>query len=220
MCFGSQPYTGDPENDPNKGMRFVDPAYIAWLQAHFGTRESLVYPNGKLPFIRRGPTGGREYAVGNFGLLPPDKSWIRKPADGRKYYNARAETLFEKPTYREAARFRRAIVLVRAFYEYSEADQEPGGKARLYEISRDEGGPIPIASVWERHPQWGLSVSFVTTEAIRQVFEEAHHVRSPLILESEQIDGWLDPDRTDAAAIQPFLKPWAGGKLRVRMKAR
>jgi putative SOS response-associated peptidase YedK len=215
MCFGSQPFTGDADNDPNKGMRFVDPAFIDWLTANFGKKQELVYPNGKLPFIHQDADGKQAFKIGNFGLLPSGKSWVKKPSDGRKYYNARAETLFEKPTYKDAAKHRRAIVLARYFYEYSEAANEPSGKAQLYQISREDQGPIPIASIWEQHPEWGYSVSFVTTEPIKQVLEEAHHTRSPLILEPEQIGEWLDRTKT---GVGELMRPWAGGKLRIERK--
>src|SRR5690349_13352893 len=49
-----------------------------------------------------------------WGLVP---HWAEDPAIGNKMINARAETIAQKPSFREAFRKRRCLVLADGYYE-------------------------------------------------------------------------------------------------------
>jgi putative SOS response-associated peptidase YedK len=194
MCFSVDPDVGI---DRNKGMKFIDPAFIDWLKAQMGKGLSeAVFPGGQCPFVYQ--TEKLHVGMGTFGIIP---SWAKNKDYAKGKYNARAETIFEKISYKDAVRFRRGVVWVKAFWEWSEAEHEPDGKKHLYCLKGVES--LPLGCIWENHSQFGLSLSLVTTEPLAQVMTEAHHVRSPLIL--GDIESWLDPTKTKEAEIKPFL---------------
>lgn len=110
--------------------------------------------------------------------------------------NARAESLFERPYFREAARERRALVAATAFYEWVAV---PGQKRKKrIAFRRRDGRALLIAALWEPGPEVA-TYTLVTTEASAPV--RAIHDRQPVVLEEAQLDAWMhDGDR---AVLRP-----------------
>ncbi len=230
MCFSTQPHV-DPDTDfsklttadvkrlnPHRKVGAPNPAFIAaysaWLRKQRSSGEQLkpqVFPLELMPFIRI-LNGKEDFQIGKYGLLP---TWCKEEKFGRNTYNSRSETIFEKPSFKKAILHQRCVLPTISFFEWSDGQHEPDGKKHLYNISMEDEGPFYIAGLWEHHPKFGLSCSIVTTEPIKQVWDEAHHNRSPMILDSEQVESWLDPAKVDAAQIQPLFKVWNAGKLKI-----
>ena len=211
MCFRVDPSTGQ---DSGKGIRFISPAFVDWWLARLAeTRPAeTVHPLGQVPFIFQAAT--LRFELGVFGLLP-DKPWVSTLDKGRCCYNARSETVNTKPSFREAILNNRSVIPVRAFWEWSEKTEEQDGKAHLYHISAANSETLWLGSIYAFHPKFSYSTAIVTTEPIEQVLKEAHHIRSPLILEESQIEQWLDPNKKDWHQIQPVLKPNNGQQLKI-----
>ncbi len=76
---------------------------------------------------------GRHIEVLRWGLIP---LWAKDPKIGQKLINARAETLFEKPSFRSAVRARRCLVLADGFYEWRKMEK---GKTPMYISSCPKG---------------------------------------------------------------------------------
>lgn len=115
-----------------------------------------------------------------WGLIP---SWSRDPKAVRHTFNARAETLREKPSFRDAYRHRRCIIPVTRFYEWPQKVK--------HRIERADGDLLTMAGLWEAHPTEGLTCTMVTcapTAALAPI-----HDRMPLILNAEQSEEWLGP---------------------------
>ena len=100
-----------------------------------------------VPVVRQSDEGGeshREVFIGQFGLMP---FWAKDPTVARRTYNARSETVAEKPSFRHAWRQRQyGLVLVDHFYEPS----YESGKAVRWKIELASGDPFGIACLWER----------------------------------------------------------------------
>jgi len=141
-----------------------------------------------------GPTG----ALLRWGLVPP---WAKDPAVGFKMINARAETVAEKPAYREPFRRGRCLIVADGFYEW-----QRDGARRPFHVTRGDGGPFAFAALrtaW-RDPQGELlrSCTIVTTAANATV---AHiHPRMPVILDPADEAAWLDPG-TPPPRLQAML---------------
>ncbi|WP_254545343.1 SOS response-associated peptidase [Halomarina pelagica] len=168
-------------------------------------------PGQSLPVIR---DASRDAITGaRWGLVP---SWADGPSGG--FINARAETLGEKPAFRDAYAERRCLVLADGFYEWVETDV---GK-RPYRITRLDGDPFALAGLWETWTpavtQTGLdefaggaddagsgpdrsvepleTFTIVTREPT-PLLADYHH-RMALLLRPDDEAAWLDGDRVEA----------------------
>lgn len=143
-----------------------------------------------------------------WGLVP---SWAKDPAIGNKMINARAETVSEKPSFRQAFRRHRCLIVADGFYEWkTEAGEktpmrfylqsgEPFGFAGLYEtwISPDK---VPVNTC-----------TIITTDAndlVRYV-----HDRMPVIVSKENEDLWVDPECQDQTKLLSILKPYPADEM-------
>ncbi len=127
-----------------------------------------------------------------WGFIP---AWYKSPTDGPLIINARADTVAEKPAFREAIRARRCILPSSGFYEWSAGP----GKTRLpWHITRRDGAPFAFAALWQR---WGDidTLAVVTTSAGPDM---AHiHDREPVILEAADWPLWLGEAGHGAARL-------------------
>jgi len=138
-----------------------------------------------------------------WGLVP---HWAKDASIGRKLNNARAEGLFDKPTFRQAARRRRCLLPASGFYEWQAT---PAGKQPWY-VSARSGEPLAMAGLFEAwKPQgseeWLLTCCIVTTEPNRLM--APIHDRMPVLLAPAQWAPWLSRDEQDPTRLAPLLAP-------------
>lgn len=148
-----------------------------------------------------------------WGLVPP---WAKDLSVGARQFNARAESVAERPAFRSAFAARRAAVLADGFYEWRKA---PGGSQPFY-FQRADGEPLAFAGLWERwrDPRladdpdaWVLTCTLITTPAGPDV--EDVHDRMPVVLERPALAVWLDPATTDRHDLEALLHPSPRGTL-------
>jgi len=151
-------------------------------------------------------TGGpRELAMLYWGLVP---AWAKEKSIGARMINARSETLTEKPSFRNAFRRRRCLILADGYYEW----QRSGAVKQPYFISFADGQPFGMAGLWERwrDPATGEpleSCCIVTTAPSPAV---AHvHDRMPVIVPPGDYAEWLDPRNEDTGRLARLLGPSA-----------
>jgi putative SOS response-associated peptidase YedK len=107
----------------------------------------------------------RRLTVYQWGLVP---SWSKDPAVGHRSFNARAETIAEKPAFRTALAKRRCLVPADAFYEWQKLPAAGGSSSRPLKGSKGvarlpwcfrpaDGGLLVFAGLWEawRAPRTG-----------------------------------------------------------------
>ena len=162
-----------------------------------------VAPTQAVPVVRRGADGKRHYGSLRWGLIP---FWAKDLKIGARLINARAETLAEKPSFRNAVKQRRCLIAADGFYEWS----GPKGAKQPHRFTLSDGGPFGFAGLWEqwRDPADGSEIescTIVTCEAnevVRQI-----HPRMPVILPPDAHETWLDTTRpaNDALAL---LRPY------------
>ncbi len=146
---------------------------------------------------------GRRLVMMRWGLLPSSGS---NRAVGAPLINARSETVMEKPSFREAFRSRRCLVLADGFFEW---ERLGGRKQPIYLKLRDHT-PFAFAGIWERwmasdgHPV--DSCAILTTEPndlVRPV-----HDRMPVILAPDALHPWLTVSADRAGDLLPLLRPY------------
>jgi putative SOS response-associated peptidase YedK len=168
--------------------------------------ERNIFPLEPIAAIRTSPVhGGRESLVFNWGLNP---AWSRDPRFGRHTYNARSETVAEKPSFKQAFRKRRCLVPADSFYEWSP-------EKRLFRISRVGGGQFAFAGLWEWNASLKLLTCTVLTSAPNPLIAAVGHDRTPVILEPGQFEPWLDPRLDEPEVLKTFLEPYQGTDLEI-----
>ncbi len=146
----------------------------------------------------REPVGeARRCDLLSWGLVPP---WSRDPRIGAKMFNARSETIAEKPAFREAFAHRRCIVPVSGFYEW----RRRGGRSEPYHFTAPGDRLLGLAGLWERWEYPGgevLESCSVLTVPANRLMRRIHH-RMPVILPADAYERWLTtvPDQVDRLA--------------------
>ena len=144
----------------------------------------------------------RQLRAARWGLVP---SWARDPSGGARLLNARSETVLEKPSFKRAAASRRAVVPADGYYEWQRLGDGPRPAKQPYFIRPADGSPAALAALYEfwrdkdlpdDDPDRWLVTCTVLTRAAEGELAEIHD-RTPVMLTSATLDGWLDPT-TDA----------------------
>ena len=151
----------------------------------------------------------RQLALLRWGLIP---RWAKDPAIGYKTFNARCETVHEKPSFRAAFRSRRCLVPASGFYEWD----KKGGSRQPYYIVRGDGRPLAFAGLWEtwtdrQSGEMIESCTILTTVPNRTL--QTIHDRMPVIIEPRHYDVWLDTSLGDLSILRALLRPLPEGRL-------
>lgn len=146
----------------------------------------------------------REILLGSFGLIP---HWATDTKIARNTYNARSETVAEKPSFRDAWRSaRRCIIPADAFYE----PDWRSGKAVATRISRVDGKPMGIAGLWSTwkspkdeiiHSYTMLTINADSHPLMRAFHKPTDEKRMVVILPDEQYGDWLSISSEDSRGL-------------------
>ena len=164
-----------------------------------------IAPTQQVPIVRVDQAGRRELVQLRWGLIP---RWAKDPSIGARMFNARAETVAEKPAFRVAYAKHRCLVPASGFYEWQASS---AGKQPMH-IGLPDGRPFGMAGLYERWRSPGDEVvdscTIITTrasDALRPI-----HDRMPVIVAEAEHARWLDPANAELADL---LEPWAGEAL-------
>ncbi len=165
-----------------------------------------VAPTQSVPVVRRQDDGSRQLSQLRWGLVP---FWAKDLSIGAKMINARAETVAEKPSFRQAFAKRRCLIPADGFYEWRPGKAAKGPK-QPFRIEFEGRQPFAFAGLWE---SWGSrsegtrieSVTIVTTDA-NETLRSLHH-RMPVILGPDVFESWLAPE-TQSEELLALLRPY------------
>jgi putative SOS response-associated peptidase YedK len=139
----------------------------------------------------------------HWGLIP---SWAKDPSIGNQMINARAESLTEKPAFKDLGRSRRCIIPADGFYEWR---KEGKRKVPMWVYLKTKQ-PFAFAGLWDvwRKPDGKRVESFtiITTEPNELV--RPVHNRMSVILQPEDEEEWLDASRTAFHKARSLFKPY------------
>ena len=160
--------------------------------------------------------------VATWGLVP---DWIKNEEELKKLWNntlnARGETIFVKPSFRESAMHHRCIVYIDGFYEHHHFNKQ----TFPFYIHRKDNKPIALAGLWNEwnHPKSkGKTKTFsIVTTVGNNMLSKIHNnpkikgPRMPLILSEELENSWLKPIKkeSDIQVIKELIKPFPEEKL-------
>ncbi|GAB5503683.1 MAG: SOS response-associated peptidase [Pyruvatibacter sp.] len=176
-------------------------------QPNFPPRWNIA-PTQPVPIIRQGADGQRHFVLVRWGLVP---DWARE-VGSKPLFNARGETVAEKPAFRSAFKRRRCLVPADGFYEWKPGSAQP---KQPYLIRRRDRAPMAFAGIWEhwQSPEGSEleSCSIITTQA-NATLAPVHH-RMPVILDEADWETWIDTSETLGKEALKLLVPSADDLL-------
>lgn len=152
-----------------------------------------ICPTDQVPVVQS-HEGQRRLRPMRWGFVP---SWYQSLSGGPLLFNARAETLAEKPAFRDACRQRRCLLIASGFYEW-----ERRAETRLpWYVFRRDGAPMALAGIWQ---YWGgatpVATCAIVTTAANATLAPVHD-RMPLILDPQGWPLWLGEAGHGAARL-------------------
>jgi putative SOS response-associated peptidase YedK len=151
----------------------------------------------------------------NWGLIPSWSKDLEYAKQSRmNCLNAKAETIFEKPSFRTAIMQRRCLFHVNGFYEWREVNK----KKYPYFIKLKDQEAFALGGIYERWVDKSTGEIFdttaiVTTEA-NPLMAKIHNVklRMPLIFDKETMRQWIEPNMSKEQ-ITNLMKPFDETKM-------
>ena len=145
-----------------------------------------------------------------WGLIP---SWAKDPSIGNKMFNARAETIAEKPSFREAFKKRRCLIIADGFYEW----QKMAKGKKPFHFSLRSAGPFGFAGLYETwmspENKPVKTCTIITTDA-NDLLKPIHD-RMPVIVPKDKEALWMDPGMSDPRELAAILKPYPAGEMKM-----
>ncbi len=164
-----------------------------------------IAPSQPVAVVRAEAAGDRRrLAMLKWGLLP------RATAEpSRPLINARAESAWSKPSFREAFAQRRCLIPASGFFEWTGI----GKKRQPFYFRMASGRPFAFAGLWEPpfDPVDPATVTILTTEPNDVV--RPLHDRMPVIVAPDAYGRWLSPPTVPVAGLRPLLAPFAASAL-------
>jgi putative SOS response-associated peptidase YedK len=166
-------------------------------QPNFPPRHNIA-PTQPVPVVII-ENGARHFRLMRWGFIP---AWVKDPRKFALLINARAETVQEKPAFKNPIKRRRCLIPADGYYEW----QVAGARKRPYFIHRRDGGPFGLAALaetWIGPNGEELDTVAIVTAAASADLAGLHH-RVPVTIAPGDFDGWLDC-RADNAEVAMTL---------------
>lgn len=184
----------------------------------------IVRPTDVAAVVVAGDTG-RIGRMMRWGLVP---HWANDLKIGVKMINARSETVFEKPAFRESILRRRCLVPADGFFEWTDVVAEETdlfgeprkGKPRKQPqlITVTDQPVFAFAGLYDSWKDRGTGVRVATFTILTCEPNEVVapiHDRMPVILRQDRHAAWLDPQVTEPEAISALMEPISASVTRV-----
>jgi putative SOS response-associated peptidase YedK len=170
-----------------------------------------VAPTQDILAVRFNPeTKERTLDALRWGLVP---FWAKDIKIGYSLINAKAETVAEKPAFREAFKSRRCLIAADGFYEWKKLDAKT---KQPYAIAMKDRSLFGFAGLWERWTDKASgevvrSCTIITTTP-NEVCAPIHD-RMPVIVAPEDYAKWLGEDEVDPVRLLQTLRPFSAEKM-------
>ena len=163
---------------------------------------------------------GYPVALYRWGLIP---HWATSEITAQQLrtptFNAKCETLFDKPSFRQSVESKRCIVMVDGFFEH----HFRGGKPFPYHITGRDDEPLSLAGIWDtwNNPETGeveSTFSILTTRA-NELMSSIHNnpknkePRMPVIVDDGNEKLWLESPVGTRAIVKEISKPYPSDRL-------
>ncbi|MGH6770674.1 MAG: SOS response-associated peptidase [Xanthobacteraceae bacterium] len=169
-------------------------------QPNFPPRYNVA-PTQPIPIVRL-HEGQRQFALVRWGLIP---AWVKDPKAFSLILQARSDSVVDKPSFKNAMKYRRCLIPADGFYDWNEVTNP----RRPYLVRPKHGGPVAFAGLWEAwmgpNGEEMETAAVITTDA-NKTLAPIHH-RMPVVIPEEAFDLWLDCRNVDALTAAALLAP-------------
>lgn len=145
-----------------------------------------------------------------WGLIP---FWAKEEEIGSRMINARAETVKEKPSFRNSLKRKRCLVLADFYYEWQKI---PGSShkqpMRIYLRAEEPFVFAGLWDMWKRPDETEVESYTIITCEPNDLMRPIHN-RMPVIVKPENYDQWLDPKNEDVDGLIKLLAPHPGKEM-------
>jgi putative SOS response-associated peptidase YedK len=175
-------------------------------QPNFPPRHNIA-PTQPIPVVII-ENGVRHFRLMRWGLWP---AWVKDPRNFTLLINARAETIREKPAFKNAIRRRRCLIPADGYYEW----RAEGARKRPYFIHRRDGTPIGLAGLaetWMGPNGEELDTVAIVTAPASADLAVLHH-RVPVTISADDFERWLDCSDDMAEAVMMLMAPPREGEF-------
>jgi putative SOS response-associated peptidase YedK len=177
------------------GYRFkVDEQQTLTLKDNYNIAPSQTMP----VIVKHSPNS---ICMMKWGLIP---SWSK---DGKSMViNARAETLSEKPMFKNLLKTKRCLIPATGFYEWKKTND---GKQPFYISLKNHElfGFAGLYDIWI-NPKGEKVFSYTIITCPPNKIMSEIHFRMPVIIEKDNEDRWLDPNNSDESKLLIYLKSY------------
>lgn len=173
---------------------------VAEVALEFETNFNVV-PGEHAPILIQNAPDQSKLVLAHWGLIP---HWSQDDSFALKMINARAETISEKPSYREAFRKRRCLVIAGGFYTWVGETEHK----QPYVIAMQKELPMIMAGIWEtwqKDQQEIISFAVITSQSVPKLLPYCQ--RMPVILPESRHEEWLS-EHTNMARVNFMLLPY------------
>jgi putative SOS response-associated peptidase YedK len=175
-------------------------------QPNFPPRHNVA-PTQPIPVVII-ENGIRHFHLMRWGLLP---AWVKDPSKFSLLINARAETVLEKPAFKNAMKRRRCLIPADGYYEWWASEK----RKRPHFVHRRDRQPMGLAGLAETwigpNGEELDTVAIVTAPASADL--AALHHRVPVIIAPGDFDRWLDCGAHDAETVMALLTALGQGEF-------
>lgn len=138
---------------------------------------------------------GPQLAEMEWGIEPP---WAKPEKFSRPLINARAETVWEKPSFRKLIEQKRVIIPVSGFYEW----KRTGGSKIPYYFDSTTTGAIALGGIYQISKDGIMQCCVVTTQANKLM--QPVHDRMPVVVPPDAMGDWLSTE--DRAIVDQLMQ--------------
>jgi putative SOS response-associated peptidase YedK len=165
-----------------------------------------IAPTQRVPVITDTPDG-RKLSRMRWGLIP---NWNKDTSPKFTPFNAKAETIAEKPFFRGPFKSKRCLVPASGFYEWQ---KQESGKTP-YHVRLKNQDLFAFAGLWDcwESPTGEInSCTILTTDANQLI--QGIHSRMPVILAADNYQKWLDCTQFNKQRLLSLLEPYASDNM-------
>lgn len=187
-----------------KSIKDIETSYNAkFIPENFDITESFsknvinafTFPN--VPIILNDTS--RKIILAQWGLVP---NWIKSKEDARKIkkfnLNARAETIFQKPSFKIPILQKKCIILIDGFYEWMHLNNIKY-PFFIYKKNKELMNIVGIYDFWIIPKTNNIFISFsIITVHANKLLSKIHNTkqRMPLIIDKHNVETWLNNNTT------------------------